>query len=187
MNPALVIIDVQKGIDEIRHWGGNRNNPEAEGNIKLLLELWRSRKFPVYIVQHCSTDKESPLHPDQPGNELKDFIFALRDERLIKKSRANAFIGTSLREDMLVENVSSVVITGFVTNNSVESTARMCGEIGFKTIVISDATAAFNRTGLDGSVYPSELIHQISLSNLSKEYAEITTTHELISKIDNEH
>ena len=75
MERALIIIDVQKGIDETMHWGGNRNNPEAEGNIKLLLSEWRSRKLPVVIVQHFSTSQSSPFHESRPGNALKDFIF----------------------------------------------------------------------------------------------------------------
>ena len=68
--PALVLIDVQRGIDESEHWGGNRNNPEAEQNIALLLEWWRKLKFPVIIVQHCSVSSDSPFRPGHHGNAL---------------------------------------------------------------------------------------------------------------------
>jgi nicotinamidase-related amidase len=183
MKPALLVIDVQKGIDESHHWGGNRNNPEAEGNIKLLLNEWRARNLPVFIIQHFSASPESPFHPDHGGNALKDFIFAREGEVLIRKSKANAFIGTSLEKELHFRNIDTIVITGFVTNNSVESTARAGGESGLKTYVVADATAAFNKVGLDGIVYPSELIHQISLSNLSTEYADIVTTREVISSL----
>ena len=27
---ALLLIDLQKGFEDIEHWGGERNNPEAE-------------------------------------------------------------------------------------------------------------------------------------------------------------
>jgi nicotinamidase-related amidase len=73
-NPALVLIDVQRGIDEADHWGGNRNNPEAERNIEALLMLWRKAELPVVIVQHNSTSPTSPFRPGQRGNELKDFV-----------------------------------------------------------------------------------------------------------------
>jgi nicotinamidase-related amidase len=181
MNPALLVIDVQKGIDEAQHWGGNRNNPEAEGNIKLLLDFWRTRKFPVIIVQHCSTSEGSPFHPSRSGNSLKDFIFANEGEVLIRKSTANAFIKTGLEDILRKRKIAKLVVTGFVTNNSVEATARMSGELGFATTVISDATASFSNKGVDGTVFPSELIHQISLCNLNGEYAEIKTTQEVIS------
>ena len=183
MQTALIVIDVQKGIDEAMHWGGNRNNPEAEGNIKLLVAEWRKRKWPVVIVQHASVSPHSPFHESRSGNALKDFIFVSDGEILIRKSTTNAFLGTPLQERLTDKNVRNVVICGFVTNNSVEATARMSGELGFGTIVVSDATAAFNKEGLDGTVYPAELVHNISLSNLKDEYADVKTTRQLISDL----
>jgi nicotinamidase-related amidase len=183
VNPALIIIDVQKGIDEAIHWGGNRNNPEAEGNIKVLLTQWRSTKLPVFIVKHDSKYSGSPFFPGKAGNDLKDFASALDGEVLIAKSTANAFVGTPLLAGLKERKVSKVFIAGFVTNNSVEATARMSGDLGFDTTVVSDATAAFNMTGLDGTVYSSELVHQISLSNLKGEYAEIQTTQQILTYI----
>ena len=37
-----------------------------------------------------------------------------------------------------------------ITNNSVEATARMSGNLGFLTVVVSDATATFGRDDFDG-------------------------------------
>ncbi|WP_198038498.1 isochorismatase family protein [Photobacterium angustum] len=50
-NPALIIIDVQKGFDD-PYWG-RRNNPEAESNITLLLSKWREKELPIVHIQHC--------------------------------------------------------------------------------------------------------------------------------------
>lgn len=183
MQPALIVIDVQKGIDEAMHWGGNRNNPEAEGNIKLLLAKWRSHKWPVVIVQHFSRSQKSPFHELKSGNALKDFIFVSEEDTLIRKSTTNAFLETALDETLRRKKIGKVVICGFVTNNSVEATARMSGELGFATTVVSDATAAFNKKGLDGTVFPAELVHNISLSNLKDEYADIKTTRQVISDL----
>jgi nicotinamidase-related amidase len=183
MNQALLIIDVQKGIDEVSHWGGNRNNPEAEGNIKVLLHAWRKIGLPVFIIKHCSLSPQSPFYPHQKGNELKDFVTLLESEELIQKETANAFLRTPLIEKLAEKDIQHLYITGFVTNNSIEATARMAGELGFKTTVISDATACFNKTGVDGTVYSAELIHQISLSNLKDEYAAITTTQQVLAVI----
>jgi nicotinamidase-related amidase len=179
MNTALIVIDVQKGIDEAAHWGGSRNNPEAEGNIMLLLAHWREKNFPVIIVQHCSVEKSSPFFPGKEGNALKDFVRPLNGE-LIQKNCANALLEKKMVEKLSAQKVTRLVITGFVTNNSVEATARMAGETGYDTVVVSDACAAFNKTGIDGTVYPSELVHQLSLTNLSGEYARIQTTKEVL-------
>lgn len=173
MTPALLIIDVQNGIDENAHWGGNRNNPNAEINIDRLLSFWRAKQFPVIVVVHDSSEPSSPLRPGQNGNDLKSFVVPMDVEPVVRKSTANAFIGTSL-DQMLKENeITDLYLTGFVTNNSIEATARMAGDLGFRTTVISDATACFDKVGLDGTRYPSELVHQLSLANLSDEYATI--------------
>lgn len=185
MSPALVIIDVQKGIDQNHHWGGNRNNPEAEGNIKLLLNFWRQKQFPIVIIKHDSQEKASPFYPGQEGNLLKDFVRPVDGELVITKSTANAFIRTDLESTLRTRGIDALYVVGFVTNNSVEATARMSGELGFRTTVISDATACFNKHGADGTIYASELIHQISLANLEGEYAEIETTSGLIRKLTN--
>jgi nicotinamidase-related amidase len=78
-----------------------------------------------------------------------------------------------------------LVICGFVTNNSVEATVRHAGDLGFETVVVSDAVACFNKLGLDGSIYDSALVHQISLSNLAGEYASIKATEEIIRDLAN--
>lgn len=178
--PALMLIDVQKGIDDADHWGGNRNNPSAEDNIARLLKHWRREKMPIIIIQHCSTSPASPFYPGKPGNDLKDFVEPIIGERTFQKSTASAFVGTFLQRYMAEQKITSLVITGFVTNNSVEATARMAGDIGFKTTVVSDACACFDKVGMDGAIHPSSLVHDLSLANLKGEYADIRSTEEVI-------
>ncbi len=45
-NTALIIIDVQQGFDDPK-WG-QRNNPNAEGNVSRLISFWRNKKTPHY-------------------------------------------------------------------------------------------------------------------------------------------
>ncbi|MFD0998849.1 cysteine hydrolase family protein [Ohtaekwangia kribbensis] len=181
--PALIVIDVQKGIDEAGHWGGNRNNPQAEENIVYLLRAWRDKNFPVMFVQHCSVSNVSPFRPGYAGNDFKDIVKPFVNDNVFKKSVTNAFIGTSLQQTLTDHRVSEVVITGFVTNNSVEATARMAGDLGFKTTVVTDATAAFDKQGIDGTIYPAYLVHALSLAHLKDEYASIATTAEVLQYI----
>ena len=47
---ALLLIDVQKGVNDLQHWGGptgRRNNPAAESNMQQVLEVWRKARLPV--------------------------------------------------------------------------------------------------------------------------------------------
>ena len=182
-NSCLLIIDAQDGIKDEAYWGGNRNNREAENNIETLLRHWRSLTLPVIVVQHCSVSKTSPLRPEDPGNKLMSFIKIAPGEKLIQKSAANAFVNTGLLEYLKGNSISSLVVVGFVTNNSVEATARYAGDVGFKTIVVADATACFDKTGLDGKKYSSDVVHQLSLANLQDEYATIMSTKEILDQM----
>ena len=42
--PALILIDIQKALDDEEYWGGNRNNPDAEKNTRKLLDYWREKR-----------------------------------------------------------------------------------------------------------------------------------------------
>jgi len=178
-----MLIDVQKGIDDA-YWGEGRNNPEAEACITELLTLWRKHQLPTVHVQHCSKEAASPFRLNQIGHEFKDEIAPLANEVIIQKEETCAFIRTNLEEHLRSNNYDTLVITGFVTNNSVEATARLAGNLGFNTIVVADATATFAKEDFQGTLHSAETIHNISLANLQGEYASILSTKEVISSVE---
>jgi nicotinamidase-related amidase len=179
MPPALLIIDVQNAIDD-PSWGSDRNNPEAEANIARLMERWRVRGWPLFHVRHLSRDPQSTYRPGQPGCDFKAAVAPRSGERVLEKSVNSAFIGTSLEDDLHAAGVSEVVITGVITNNSVEATARMSGNLGFLTTVVSDATATFGRFDYNGTWHSAADVHALSLANLNGEYARIMSTDEVL-------
>src|SRR5437016_3000481 len=90
--PALILIDIQDGFDD-PSWG-KRNNPQAESNARKLLDAWRKIGYPIFHVQHLSTEDNSPLRPDSPGSALKDIVKPENNEPVIGKNVNSAFIGT---------------------------------------------------------------------------------------------
>jgi nicotinamidase-related amidase len=185
-NAALIIIDVQQAIDDPRwvYWG-SRNNPQAEENIARLLAAWRATSRPIIHVHHMSREPDSPYHPLQPGNEFKPQVAPLPQEQVVEKSTNSAFIGTTLEADLRTANIDALIITGVITNNSVEATARMAGNLGFNTLVVSDATATFARPDFNGVLRSAEQVHAMSLANLHNEYAAIVTTSSLLAALQN--
>jgi nicotinamidase-related amidase len=177
---ALIIIDVQDGLDDPRL--GKRNNPDAESNIARLLAAWRTKRRPIYHVQHISTKANSPLRPNQPGNAIKRIVAPQGDEPVIQKTVNNAFIGTDLEDRLRGEDIQSVVIVGLTTGHCVSATARMAGDLGFTTFVVDDATASHDCISYDGTHYPAETIHAISLASLHDEFATILKTDQLLDK-----
>jgi nicotinamidase-related amidase len=184
--PALLLIDIQKGLDDLEFYGGERNNPEAEYNAGLILEYWRKNKWPLFHVQHCSVTPGSPLTEGHPGHELKDEVKPLPGEPLIRKNVNSAFIGTDLRERMDAQGIRTVVIVGLTTQHCVSSTTRMAGNYGYDTIVVSDATAAFRSRGLNGEAIPAQVVHDVSLATLNGEFADVLPTRDILgSRIKN--
>jgi nicotinamidase-related amidase len=82
------------------------------------------------------------------------------------------------------KQITQLVIVGVSTNNSVEATARMSGELGFDTLVVSDATFTFDRLDYDRHPRTAEEVHAMSLANLEGEYAGIHSTSELLGAAD---
>jgi nicotinamidase-related amidase len=176
--PALVVIDVQKGIDD-PGWG-RRNNPRAEANIARLLDAWRAASRPIFHIRHNSTEPESAYRPGQPGNDFKPEARPLPGETVVEKTTNSAFIGTDLERRLRDGNIDTLVMTGVITNNSVEATVRMAGNLGFNACLVSDATATVDKRDLDGRLWPAEDVHALSLANMHGEYATVISTDEAL-------
>lgn len=171
---ALVLIDVQQGfLDPV--WG-NRNNPEAEANIARLLCAWRATGRPVFHVHHESRAADGCFRPGAPGFCPRPEAMPLPGEPIYRKQVNSGFIGTRLEEGLRAAGVRTLVIVGLTTNHCVSTTARMAGNLGFETYVVSDATATFDRPYLDGRLRPAQEVHDAALSDLSQEFATIVTT-----------
>jgi len=175
-NTALLLIDIQKGVDVLEHWGGpkgRRNNPGAESYMKKLLDAWRENSLPIIFTRHDSWEENSPLKLSLSTGDMKDGFEPADGEVVIRKHANSGFVGTSLEIELRRLNVSRLVIIGFFTNFCVETTARMAGNLGYKTCLVHDACATTNRVGIDGTDYDPELVHAMSIANLDREFCTV--------------
>ncbi|CAD5249100.1 MULTISPECIES: cysteine hydrolase family protein [unclassified Imperialibacter] len=177
--PALILIDIQKAFEDIAYWGGHRNNPNAEQNASELLFMWRIHQLPVFHVRHCSANPRSPLHSSNPGNAFNELVEPLPGEPVVEKSVNSAFIGTDLQKRLNEKGIDSLVIVGLTTDHCVSTTTRMAGNLGYKTYLVHDATATFNKIGHDGNEYSAGVIHATALASLKDEFAQIVSTDSL--------
>lgn len=176
-NTCLVLIDVQNAFD---HPGwGKRNNENAETNMGRILAVWRETDRPIIHIQHISESSHSIF--SQPGTrEIKPIVAPIKGEQVITKNVNSAFIGTNLESTLREKEISQLVIVGLTTDHCVSTTTRMAKNLGFSPILVSDATATFERVGHDGRLYSAEEIHNLSLVSLHEEFAVIRTTEQIL-------
>ena len=176
---TLIVIDVQDAIDDPR-WGP-RNNPDAETKIAALIAAWRAERLPVVHVRHDSIEPNSPYAPGASGHRFKSCATPLEGETVIGKNANSAFVGTPLEDMLETLGVTTLVICGVLTSNSVEATARQAGNLGYQVYVVADACWAVDKVDLRGRRWPAEDVHALSLAHLEGEYARIvdaaTTLH----------
>jgi nicotinamidase-related amidase len=176
---GLLIIDVQQGFDDPGYWG-RRNNPNAEANMARLLAAWREWERPLIHIKHNSTEQNSPLRPELPGNAFKDAVRPLPGEKQFSKTVNSAFIGTGLAEYLHEQGIDSLVVVGLTTDHCVSTSVRMAANLGFAVTLVGDATATHERIGYDGVVYSAEEIHKINLVSLDGEFCTVRSTDEVL-------
>src|SRR5215471_3804903 len=175
---ALIVIDLQNAIDD-PIWG-ERNQPEAETNVARLLAEWRSRGMPIYHVRHDSSEPQSTYRPGQPGHDFKPMTAPLPGETIVAKKTNSAFIGTGLEAMLRAAGHMRLVMTGVITNNSVEATVRMAGNLGFDVLLVEDATFTFGKRDWHGRWRTADEVHAMSLANLHGEYCVVVTTDDVL-------
>ena len=186
---ALLLIDVQKGVDVLKHWGGaggRRNNPQAEANLLLLLEAWRKHKLPVYYTMHDSREHGSPLKLNLPTGEIKEGLEPRSGEIVVRKDVNSGFIGTNLELMLQRKRIHRVVVAGFFTNMCVETTVRMAGNLGFDTYLVADACATTNWVGPDGIDRDPKLVHDMAVTSMDGEFCTALKTPDVLGLLDHD-
>jgi nicotinamidase-related amidase len=173
--PALVVIDMQKGIvglplvhpaEEI-----------TENNAKLA-RAFRARSLPVVLVNVTAgaPGRTDVIHDFQPPVDWAEFVPELEehpDDHKVTKLQWGAFHGTSLDHFLRRRGVTQVVFTGIATSMGVESSARNAHDHGYHVALVVDAM-----TDMD------PVAHQHSIEKIFPRLGETTTTAEVLSMLE---
>ena len=186
-NAALLLVDVQKGVNVLEYWGGptgRRNNPGAEERMRRLLERWRQARLPVLFTRHDSREPNSPLKIAQPTGAFIDGLEPQMGEIVVVKDVNGGFTGTSLEIQLRRLGVSRLVVVGFFTNMCVETTVRQAGNMGFDTYLVEDACVTTNRVGFDGVDYDAETVHALSVASMNGEFCTVLTCSQAVELLE---
>ena len=109
-----------------------------------------------------------------PGAALVESAAPADTDAIVTHTRITGFHASALDVVLRASGIDTVAFAGVATNISVEGTARTASELGYRTIVLSDACSA-----------GSEAAHQASLESLSL-LAEISTADDFLSALTGE-
>jgi nicotinamidase-related amidase len=141
-NPALVVIDLQKGIV-----GAPTVHPIAEilSRTAEMARAFRGRKFPVILVHVTGrppgrTDAGLPrmsLPPDWA--EFVPEVEQTAGDHVVAKRCPGAFTHTNLDHYLRERGVTQIFLCGVATSVGVEATARNAYDLGYNVVLAVDA------------------------------------------------
>jgi nicotinamidase-related amidase len=106
-----------------------------------------------------------------PGAALVDEAGATEGDTVVTHTRVTGFHASELDVVLRSAGIDTLAFLGVATNVSVEVTARIASELGYRTMVLSDACSA-----------GSEAAHQASLESLGL-LAEVSATDEFLAAV----
>lgn len=109
------------------------------------------------------------LEDGSAGAAIADELTPHDSDTVVTHNRVGGFQDSELDATLRNAGVDTVVFVGVATNASVEGTARAASDLGYRTVVVSDACSA-----------GSAAAHNASLESLGL-LAEITTADELLA------
>ncbi|MEV8633446.1 cysteine hydrolase family protein [Streptosporangium sp. NPDC051023] len=177
MKRALIVIDVQN-----EYFTGNlpiAHPPREESlaNILTAMDTAHEHGIPVIVVKHTAP-AESPLFAAGSRSwELHEEVGHRPYNHLLEKSLASAFARTDLAEWLASQEVDTLTIVGYMTQNCDESTARDAAHLGLTVEFLSDATGTVAMSNRAGTVTAEEL-HNHVLVVMDSNFASVATTSE---------
>ena len=136
MRPALVVIDVQEGMEPLKAHDGEG----VVSRIASLLGRAREANAKIVYVQHDgSAEPGHPLAKGKPGHAIYHEIAPHEGEPIVVKTHCSAFQDTDLAARLKAMDADRLIVCGMQTEYCVDSTVRSAFERGFEVTLVSDA------------------------------------------------
>ncbi|MFD2421860.1 isochorismatase family cysteine hydrolase [Amycolatopsis pigmentata] len=175
--PALIVIDLQKGIVA-------GSVASVVPNATTLAKAFREHDLPVVLVNVTGrapgrTDADSrgghgtTTTLPSGWSDIIDELEPQPDDHVITKRRRSAFHDTGLDTLLRDLGISQIVLAGVSTSSGVESTARSGHDHGYHVVLATDAMAD-----------PDPHAHRHGVERVFPKLGETATTAEIIDFLD---
>jgi len=151
----------------------------AASNAQHALELFRARNLPVFHIQHLSNREGAAFFlPGTDGVEIHECVTPQKGEVIIRKHFPNSFRETSLKERLQGLHVEEVIICGAMTHMCIDTTVRAAFDLGFRSLVVSDACATKDME-YGGVAIEARKVHAAFMAALSAPFAQVLEINDL--------
>ena len=165
---ALVLIDCQMEYVDGR-LGLDGVGPALESAARVLARA-RAAGTPVIHVAHRGA-AGGLFNADGPGGAIAALVAPRDGEPVIGKKLPNAFAGTALAETLTGLGRKQLILVGFMTHMCVSSTARAALDLGYRSTILSGATATRDLPAPGGGVMAAAELQRASLAALADRFA----------------
>ncbi|MDQ0821729.1 nicotinamidase-related amidase [Arthrobacter sp. V4I6] len=174
---ALIIIDVQQeyfeGLLPIQY----PDRDTSIANIVKAVDTAGQAGLPIAVIQHELPEGAPVFAKGTPGWNLHPEV-AARFSTSWKhgtKAVASVFEDAGLVQWLRDNDVDTVTLVGYMTNNCVIGSAAGAEPLGFAVEVLSDATGAVHLLNEAGSV-PAQQVHETLMVVLHSNFAAVAST-----------
>jgi len=134
MNPALLVIDVQKEYIPMM----------SQGDQELAIEMmnwsmWVFRKFDLPVIRVYNSDPEWGPGEDSPGFQFHDSLKVFVDDPMIIKTYPSSFTKTNLDELLQELDINTLFLCGLSSVGCVLSTYTDAASHDYKAFLVKDA------------------------------------------------
>ncbi|MEE2034998.1 isochorismatase family protein [Rhodococcus chondri] len=178
---ALVLVDVQNQYFEGPLAIQYPPRDQSLRNIVRLIDHADATDMPVVVVQH-TLPQEAPLFADGSHTwELHPDVAARIQPswKLVRKNVGSAFGGTDVAQWLREQNVDTITLAGYMTNNCNLATAADAEVRGLAAEVISDATGAIHIANAAGKA-SAEQVHNTLMAIFNSNFAAVATADDWI-------
>jgi nicotinamidase-related amidase len=138
-----------------------------------VLDQFRKIAAPIFHIQHISTRPAATFFlPNTIGAEIHESVKPLGGEQIVVKNYPNSFRETELHDILKQQNIELIVICGAMSHMCIDTTTRAAFDLGYKSIVISDACATKELLYNDIKV-PAEHVHAAYMAGLNGMFASV--------------
>lgn len=174
---ALVLVDVQQD-----YFGGplEIQYPPHADSLRMItqaIDAATAAGIPVIAVQHTMGEEAPVFNPTTPGFALHPDVESRRTNtwKTSVKRFGSIYADTDIAAWLREQEVDTVTLVGYMTNNCVLASAVEGEGLGVTTEVLSDATGAINIANDAGSA-SAETVHRTIMAVLNSNWAAVATT-----------